>query len=356
MRVALVYRDALQAGGYPRDVRWLSSTLRGCGVEVMLLADDGGETDGLDSGADIRRISELSRITGCVDLIHVFGPLIPRHAFAMARARAEGKPLILSTFAQLMPHAMKKGRLKKNLYLKLISPWTGRAQLLAFGPAEELGLRRYFPRHKVFQASMGVYPSLPAALPPSSPRSTGELRLLFFGRNDRFQKGLDILLQGFQKAVADGASVRLTMAGRPWRDSGKYIEGFLHRHRLEDRVSVAGEEDENAKWGHYASADYLVFLSRWDGPPRPVREAITTGVPLVVSPETNMGHLVERYGAGIQVALNPEAVARCFCSLASAPNSRLRFASGLAALRDRLAWNRVALDYAEIYREVLSGK
>jgi glycosyltransferase involved in cell wall biosynthesis len=292
-----------------------------------------------------------------VDLIHVFGPLIPRHAFVLARTHAVGKPLILTTFAQLMPHAMKKSRLKKNLYLKAISPWMRSARLLSFGPEEELGLRRYFPRHKIFQATMGVYPSRSAALTPSSLPSNGELRLLFFGRNDRFQKGLDILLEGFLKAAAAGAPVRLTVAGRPWRDSGKYIESFLNRHRLEDRISVVGaEDDENAKWGHYASADYLVYLSRWDGPPRPIREAITAGVPLIVSPETNMGHLVERYGAGVQVPLNPDAVARCFCSLASTPDSRQRFAPGVAALRDRLAWNRVALDYAEIYREVLSGK
>ncbi len=355
MKAALVYRDALRGGGYPRDVRSLSSSLRGCGVEVILFADEGGETDGRVPGADIRRISEFSRAAGSVDLVHVFGPLIPRHAFVMARACSCGKPVILSTFAQLMPHAMKKSRLKKNLYLKAVSPWTKRAFLLSFGPEEERGLRKFFPRNRIFQTSMGVYPGLVAAPPPSFSRS-GELRLLFFGRNDCFQKGLDILLQGFLKAAAAGAAVRLTVAGRPWRDSAKYIGDFLHRHRLEDRVSVTGEEDENAKWGRYASADYFVFLSRWDGPPRPIRDAIAAGVPLIVSPETNMGHLVEGYGAGVQVPLNPDAVARCFCSLASTPDSRRRFASGVAVLRDRLAWKRVALDYAEIYTEVLSGK
>jgi glycosyltransferase involved in cell wall biosynthesis len=355
MKIALVYRDALQGGGYPRDVRWLSSALLGSGMKVLLLADEGRETDGLAAGVEIRRISEATRIAGEADLVHVFGPFIPSHALVIRSARGGASPLVLSTMAQLMPHAMKRKRLKKELYLRAISPWTKKIRLLAFGPEEERGLRRYFPRHAIFQASLGVFQCPASALQPSAPRKGGNLSLLFFGRNDRLQKGLDILLLGFSKAKADGAGIRLTIAGQPWRDSGRYIDGFLKRHGLEEVVTIAGPTDENVKWQHFDSADYFVFLSRWDGPPRPVREAIAAGLPLVVSPETNMGHLVELYGAGVQVPLDPDAVAGCFRALASTPDSRPRFASGVSALRDRLSWDRLARDYAEIYGEVLSG-
>ncbi len=354
MRIAILYRDALQPGGYPRDVRSLSSSLAGRGVEVVLFAAEGAETEGLTDGVLLRPLSDFRKSAVRGDLVHIFGLLIPSHALALRRLHS-GPPLVVSTLAQLMPHGMRKSRVKKELYLAAIGRWLKKAVFHAFGPVEQQTVLRRFAGHSAFQASLGLSTAAGPRHPESGRRRDGRLRLLFLGRNDFRQKGLDILLRGFGLAVEGGAEASLIIAGRPWRDSRERLERFVRRFGLQDRVQVLGEVSEVGKQELLASADYLVFLSRWDGPPRPVREAISAGLPVIVSPETNMGHLVEQYGAGIQVPLEAARVAEVFLELASHPSAAARYAEGVLKLREGLRWDQVAATYLAAYHRIIEG-
>lgn len=353
MRIMLIYRDALKTGGYPRDIRRLSSSLADRGLEVLLFADEGAERGEISAGVEIREIRHAAGAAAVSDLAHVFGPFIPAHLPALRAAQRASTPVIVSTLAQIMPHVMRHHLLRKEIYLRAISPFLQSACFHAFGPEEEKWLRRRFPRHRILHASLGLYPFGDGPLPEEAvPAQAGPLRLLFFGRNDIHQKGIDILLEGFSRALAPrSAEITLTIAGMPWGDSIRRIEEMVRRSGLRGAVTLAGPTDQAGKAALYSRADYLVFLSRWDGPPRPVRDAITVGLPVVVSPETNMGHLVEEFGAGVQVALDPDAVAGCLRSLASTRQIRTLHAAGAAALRERLSWDMVARDYADMYRE-----
>ncbi len=360
MNIAFLYRDALAPGGYPPDVRRLASAVASRGARVRLFTEPGDSTEGLTAAVEVFPLRDALRLARDVDIVHVFAPLIPRHVRVMAGLEARGKPVVLSAMAQLMPNALKVRRLKKELYLRAVSPVIRKATFHAFGPAEANGLNARFPGQRVFQASLGVTPRPgvpPETIPPSAPTQGGggALRLLFFGRNDRVQKGLDILLPAFQRAVNDGANARLTIAGRPWGDSVSYLTSFIARHGLGGRVELRGAVDQSAAGTLFDAADFLFFLSRWDGPPRPIREAIARGLPVVASPESNMGHLLERFGAGMQVALDVDGVAQCIHRLAGRPRSGERFRDGTLALAQFLRWERLAGDYIGIYEAVLGG-
>jgi len=254
-----------------------------------------------------------------------------------------------------MPHGMRKSRLRKELYLAAISHWLRKATFHTFGPVEEESVLRRFGSRLTFQAPLGVYPVASPRPPVAGCRPNEPLRLLFFGRNDLRQKGLDILLQGFRRAVERGAEASLKIAGRPWRDSREQLGRLVHRFQLEGRVQLLGEVSEDDKLELYAAADYLVFLSRWDVPPRPVREAIALGLPVIVSPETNMGHLVERYRAGVQVALDPERVADVFLELACQPGAYSGHSDGVLKLRDMLQWDEVGAIYLAAYHHIIGS-
>ncbi len=356
MNIALLYCHALAAGGYPPDVRRLASAVASQGARVRLFTEPGDATEGLTAAVEVHPLRDALRFAREVDLFHIFAPFIPRHVRLMAGLEARGKPVILSTMAQLMPHAMEVKRLKKELYLRVVSPWMRKAALHAFGPAEASGLSARFPGQRIFEASLGVYPhpGAPSAVRKGGGR--GPLGLLFFGRNDRVQKGLDILLTAFLRTVTGGASARLTIAGRPWGDSESYLSSFIARNGLGGAVDLRGAVDEQMVGPLFAAADFLVFLSRWDGPPRPIREAIACGLPVVASRESNMGHLLERFGAGVQVALDVDGVAQCFRRLAETPGASQQFRDGTQALAQFLSWERLSGDYIGMYEAVLGRR
>ncbi len=356
MRVGLIYRDAMREGGYPRDIRWLASALAAYGVSVTLFSKVGKDRwiiEGLTSSVHIEPLQWLDRSE--VDLYHFFGIFIPSQLWTLRKVL--GKRVVVSPMGHLMPYHLRRKALKKKLYLKTIRPLLRKIRWFhAFSREEESSIRQYLGNDVLtFEAGLGVFPVpiVAAETERMERQENSGLNLLFFGRNDVYQKGIDILLEGFARAVRNGTNARLTIAGRPWMDSDQYIRSFTQKSGLEDRVQLLGPVNEEMKYCLIAAADYLVFLSRWDGPPRPIREAIAVGTPVIVSPETNMGSLVEEYEAGLQVRLNPEEVAAAISRVAGNRELWKCHRDGVIRVRERLDWGRVAEDYIQGYEQVL---
>ena len=354
LRIGFVYRDALGGGGYPRDVRWLASALASCGVAVTLFTGAGSFTEGLTDSVRIEPLEKLSRAE--VDVYHFFGIFIPDQLWMLRNVL--GKRVVVSPMGHLMPYHLRRKVLKKKLYLQAIKPLLRRVKWFhVFSDQEESSIRGYLGDGvRTFEASLGIFPvpvAVAQALRPGK-KQEPSLQLLFFGRNDVYQKGIDILLKGFARASRTGVKARLTIAGQPWMHSERYIKSFIEDYGLEDKVRVLGSVDEEMKYHLMADSDYLVFLSRWDGPPRPIREAIAVGTPVIVSPETNMGGLVEEYDAGLQVQLKPEEVAMAICRVNADRDLWKQHRDGVVRLRERLSWGCVAQDYIRGYEQVLA--
>ena len=355
MRVAVIYVYALAGGGYPRDIRWLASALHSVGVSVTLFARPGVVAEELTEDVCVKPLEQCE--LDSVDLYHIFGIFIPMHLRILYRVL--DKPVVVSTMGHLMPFHLRRKAVKKAIYLKAVKPILKKVHWFhVFSPVEADSIYRYLGREvQTFEAGLGVFP-VPSDVELNLKEKICDNRsvnLLFFGRNDVYQKGIDILLEGFAKAVKWGASVTLTIAGQPWGNSERYIREFIEKEGLGEQVRVLGRVEEKMKWKLLSNADYLVFLSRWDGPPRPIREAIAVGTPVIVSPETNMGHLVSEFGAGIQVPLNAKEVARTIISVTQDRSKLAEHRIGVLKLHERLDWSRVAEDYIRGYEQVLES-
>ena len=363
MRVGLVYSDVLQGGGYPRDVRWLAGALQRSGVEVTLFGRNTSHQnkDGLVDGIELVPMRKLRDGCSSLDLIHIFGIFLLNHPVAAIRCLARSLPLVVSPMAHLMPSQLAVNRSKKYVFLKLA--WTQLfKQVSAFHVFSEIEASsvREFERHvALFEGTSGVYPGADGNGNTGRVNRKGSARqLLFFGRNDIYQKGLDFLIEGFAKAVNESPRpqrpIRLRIVGQPWDRSTPYLHKTIRQLGIEELVEIIGPVDEASKWRILSQADYLVFLSRWDGPPRPIREAIVAGLPVLVSPETNMGNLVEQFGAGLQVPLEVHAIANAISRAADDEDLLERSRVGTAALRAHLDWARVAQDYISGYERILN--
>lgn len=354
MKVGLVYRDALGGGGYPRDIRWLARALTLCGVSVTLFTKGGSVTKDVTDSVPMEPLDRLDRSQ--VDLYHFFGIFIPDQLWMLRKVVS--RPVVVSPMGHLMPYHLGRKALKKMLYLEAIKPLLRKVKWFhAFAPHEERSIRQYLGADVLtFEAGLGVFPvpvSVTQAEQAQGKRASC-LHLLFFGRNDIYQKGIDILLERFAQAVRNGVNARLTIAGQPWKDSERYIRSFIKDHGTQDVMQFLGPVDEETKYRLMAGADYLVFLSRWDGPPRPIREAVAVGTPVMVSPESNMGGLVEEYEAGLQVNLRPEDVAAAISTVSADRGIWKRHRDGVVRLKERLDWHRVAQDYIRGYEQVVT--
>jgi glycosyltransferase involved in cell wall biosynthesis len=357
--IGLIYAHALGDGGYPRDIRWLASALVARGVEVTLFCHVNEKerfTEGLVQEVHIEPIENVGKKG--VDLYHVFGILILRHIWIIRKLL--DRPIVISPMGHLMPHHLRRKALKKALYLQVVKSVLRRARWFhAFSDVESYSITQYLGDGvEIFKAGLGVFRAPSEAAQRRNRKinkESNQVRLLFFGRNDVYQKGIDILLEGYAKAIHAGAIAMLTIAGKPWRESERYIRDFIERQELGTLVQVLGPVEEAVKWKLLVEVDYLVFLSRWDGPPRPIREAIAVGTPVIVSSETNMGHLVTEFGAGLEVPLNPDEVAKAILRASKEKALWHKHREGVKKLYERLSWDRVAEDYIRGYQRVLES-
>lgn len=337
VRIALVHFGALQPGGYPPDTRALAAALAAAGRAVTLVADPGPRSEGTGEASVVAPAS--TRGLEGYDVVHLMGVVRPRQIAYLLRSLPSGRPLVVSPLTQLSAPHLRRSRLKKASYLPLLARaarrW--RIALHGFSDLEVEESRRYLPAAASFVAPSGVFDAAGASW-----RGDGDY-MLFFGRNDVHQKGLDLLLEAHAAYRRGGGTTPLIVAGQPWGSSERVLP-----RRAGAGVTLVGPVQEGEKWTLLARARALFFLSRWDGPPRPIREAISVGCPVVVTPGTHMGDLVVEHAAGASVAFDREAVAQ---AMRSSDDERLRsgWAEGSARLRTRLSWARVADDYAAGY-------
>lgn len=354
MKIALLYLDALRSGGYPRDVRWLASEFGDLGHEVVLIAREGKETDGLrDVG--VVRPERFRSLYPKVDLVHSWGLFLPAQIgveWVGRRKAGAVVPTIVSPLAQLMPLHLGRSVWKKVPYLALLRPALRGVNHVAhfFSEEEYWASVHYLQPTTHFEATLGLFP------PPGGATASDAVGdyLLFFGRNDITQKGIDVLVEGYRYARRQGLKLPLVVAGHPDKRSIRYWKKVKRDPELSRYVELLGEVPDEERSRLLVDARCLVFPSRWDGPPRPIREAIALGTPVIVTNGTNMGHLVEAHSAGELVALEAKSIGEGLMNAADEDKARA-WREGTRKLRDSLSWDRVALEYLRGYEMTLAA-
>jgi glycosyltransferase involved in cell wall biosynthesis len=304
VRLEMLYLDALQGGGYPKDIRWLAGALARRGLSVSLAAKPGPYRDGLDS-VGLVSPSHFEIRAREADVAHVWMLFVPGQPRFWRKLSAE-VPLVVSPAGHLMTAHLKRRSWKKLPYLSAMQPTFQRLRPVAhlFSNRERTGAHRWLRSSRFFEASLGIFPVAPAV------RATDTADyLLFLGRNDVYQKGIDVLVKGYAQARRHGLTLPLVIAGQPHRNSQAVLSELAAELKVTNWVHLMGEVTEIEKNQLIAAARCFVFLSRWDGPPRPIREAIALGTPVVVSWGTNLGAIVEAAGAGRGVELGTHQVA-----------------------------------------------
>ena len=363
MKVALVYRDAMGRGGYPLDVRCLAESLVRHGHEVVIYCHERygnrrdsalGCYDGHNRSYRVHPLGDMCDMD--FDIIHFIGILDPVQNRRLAEVTRHSRTVVVSPLTQLMPFHLKRRAWKKYPYLHLIRPMLRRVRLFhVFDDRERGSVETWLGREiDIFTAGLGLpeKSKVSARQVVARPRqSTGEpMTLLYFGRNDVYQKGLDILIDGFARVAQTLKGCRLIIAGRPWKGSTKRLEKAIKLSGAGGSIRVVGPVSENRKYELLANASYLIYLSRWDGPPRPIRAALDIGTPVIISPETNMASMVNGCNAGIVVELNAEQVAQGIQMVVENGEMRAKHSRGAKMARNQLEWDRVAEAYIAGYR------
>jgi glycosyltransferase involved in cell wall biosynthesis len=183
-----------------------------------------------------------------------------------------------------------------------------------------------------------------------------KLRFVFIGRLDLYTKGLDLLLDAcvvIQQELRE-SGVEVCLFGPDVNGSRDLIREVIAHNQMADVVHLEEPVLDEEKVKTLQSADLFIHTSRFEGHPTAVLDALSYGVPCLLTPGTNMSSEVIQFGAGWEVDPNPEAIA-------AGLQRALALRTGLAAkgrcartlAETRYSWDHIAQQVLAEYRKIL---
>lgn len=184
-----------------------------------------------------------------------------------------------------------------------------------------------------------VYAGVPGEL-FTLPRKP-ERYLLYFGRLDVIQKGLDTLLEAVALIAAKRPEVELRIAGR-----GKDMERVRSMARelgIERNVRLLGAVSEAERQRLFAGAAVQLMPSRFEGFGMVAAEAMAAGVPLIAAAAGSLPEVVDAPNGGVLVpAGDARALADAAERLLDDARAREALSASARVSAERFRWEMVA--------------
>jgi glycosyltransferase involved in cell wall biosynthesis len=284
-------------------------------------------------------------------VVHLHGVWDPILRRASAESARLGIPWVLSSHGMLHPFTLRRGFLKKRVYLGVFPGLVGSARaVLTLNREEADAVRRRFGVRTIV-APNGIDP-LPyqrvadGTFSRSIPALGGRPFVLFLGRLDPI-KGIDQLLAAFGLAVSNGLAADLVIAG-PDFGAGPGLRAQVARLGIESRVHLAGPLSGALKLQALAECAVFAHRPRYEGFGLAVAEAMAAARPVVTTERCLLDGAAQA-GAIRVVADDDRTFAKGIRDLADDVEG-----SGLLGMRAR-EWIRRVLAWPAVIERIESG-
>ena len=179
--------------------------------------------------------------------------------------------------------------------------------------------------------------------------------IVFVGRVEPYQKGLDVLLESLTplNARADLPRFHLSIYGNSVNGFSNEMEKKLQAAGLSDVVAIRGPVYGDAKDAVLRAADIFLLTSRYEGMPMGLLEACAYGLPCVVTPGTNMSDVILAEGAGWVCDLSPESVREAIVVAASSAEAYAEMALASRRVAELFSWPSIAKSIRTDYLKVI---
>ena len=361
-------------GGVETHVFRLSQELRKLGVEVKILTTDlysAAPLVRLEPGAKSEDERFVTRLKGYQALpflpqglgivapgmlghlrdallVHVHG--YGRFPTYLARfCQARGLPVVATTHSDAGRPSMRKTAFDAIVPAASIK---SAKKIIAISNHEKAVLiRRGISEDKIRVIPNGI--DLDEIIPGAAKKSVKTL--MYAGRIDIDQKGLDIFLKAFAKLAKTHHDIKLVFTGPDWNNSTKLLEQLATKLGIRDKVHFNGFLKRSEYLESLISANVFILPSRFEPFGIVLLEAMATGVPVVASNTGAVPEILEGGKLGLIFENgNADSLANQIENVfANEEDARKRAADARQSL-NRYSWPKIAQETLHVYMEVLA--
>lgn len=179
--------------------------------------------------------------------------------------------------------------------------------------------------------------------------------ILFLGRLDR-RKALDVLIDAFHRSEMGKERSLLFLAG-PDNGVEAALRDQVRALGLDSKVRFLGLVDAEVRAGLFAASDLCALTSHAENFGNAAGEAMSAGLPVIVSETCGIAEHVQEYQAGRVVSVDSAAIATALDELLKAPGSLAEMGSQARRLvEEKYSATAVASHMARAYQDVLTGE
>ena len=181
------------------------------------------------------------------------------------------------------------------------------------------------------------------------------IQIIYVGRIKRDHKGLDILLDAIELIQNSDicGNVHFSFYG-----DGNDLELSWFKERIQQVSSIAefkGPIYGASKDNIMRKSDIFILTSRFEGMPMGVLEALSYGLPCILTPETNIGEEVKAAGAGwLTVAKSDEIAKVINKAVEELYLKRDLLKSNAIELSKKYDWTNIAIMSINEYQKIIN--
>lgn len=369
----LVGSTTTTGGGVPQAVQSLSLALLACGnVELEVFSLQHDDQHGLDFDRIPLHVAPVLGPRGFsyapslvatlqernLDCLHVHGIWMYLSVAAQRWHAATGRPYMISPHGMLDGWALSQQRIKKRAARLLYEDaHLGQAACLhALCESEQNSIRALGYRAPVCVIPNGVDPMPRPENPPAwqEPLHPETKNLLFLGRVTRKKHVLE-LLQAWQSVAEQAAarSWRLVVVGPIDPGYSAALTEFFAAHPGLQSASLAGPAYGAERAAAYHAADAFILPSVSEGLPMGALEALSCGLPSLLTPECNLPEAFAA-GAALTISADPAGIAKGLMTLfnMTGPQHEIMNRNGKRLVAEHFTWERSAGLMETAYRQI----
>ena len=299
-------------------------------------------------------ISSIVEEIGKVDLVIIHETNHIEYISIYKQLLKHNIPYIIVPHGEIRRGALKKKWLKKKIaYMLLFNRFIRKAreiQCLAQAEKDDIAIKTP-PR---FVVGNGVY------LPAQSKQqyNADKVKIVYIGRIEVKIKGIDMLCQAIdnQRKLCEEKNVFIQMYGPDVYGRGDEVRGLIARHNLSKYMSLSGSIFDEDKQKALLDADLFIQTSRHEGLPVGILEAMSYGLPCIVTKGTSLSEFVVENESGYDAGTSVEGIEK---ALIAAVGDRANWAkkgqNARRAIEENFLWENIAKKELDEYKRVLKN-
>lgn len=185
-------------------------------------------------------------------------------------------------------------------------------------------------------------------------KTTEKNYILYIGRIDVYQKGLDLLLMAYKKA-SDVISDELWIMGKGSPNDESTLSELITKLKLQKRVKLLGKKEGKEKDAIFASCKYTVFPSRYEGQSLSALESLSLGKPIICFAIAEFGWVSKEVSLKAKKFL-AEDFAKQMIIMSTEPKLRDHKKIQAREIASEYTWEKTAKLYERFIAKVFSDK